>query len=193
MYKNTKEKEPNLGLPFFIADKNLVEVWGVFIQDGVLHVKEEAPVNLNQVLHGKNQNTRGWRHPPIALLFLGHASRRGTYWNVDKDAINFCSGDEFLQRIQEILERREKCQEQKGFNDAGADESETFIISGLCFTFILKGILRECTSFFIYLTFQGPGCIYKWRSDTLLNESQFIVCERLGDWYLAQGDRKSVV
>lgn len=50
-----KEKEPHLGLPFFIADKNLVEVWGIFIQDGVLHVQEEAPVNLNQVLHGKTK------------------------------------------------------------------------------------------------------------------------------------------
>lgn len=117
-YKNThKKRNLWLWLPFFITDKNLVEIWGVFIQDGVPHVQQQAPVNLNQVLHKKERKKkpRWWTHPLITLLFLGRASRR-TYWNVDEDAIDFCSRDEFLQRIQETLKRREKCQEQKWFH-----------------------------------------------------------------------------
>lgn len=102
------QKEPDLWLPFFIADKNLVEVWGVFIQDGVPHVQQQAPVNLNQVLHHGTKTPGAWTQPLITLLFPGSRGSRGrTYRNVDEDPVDFGGGDEFLQRVQEILKRGE--------------------------------------------------------------------------------------
>lgn len=97
-------------LPFFIADKNLVKVWGVFVQEGVLQVQQQALVNFNQVLQQRTK-TPGCEHNHSShLYFWGVASRRWIYRNVDEDSIDFSSRDEFLQRIQEILKRREKRQ-----------------------------------------------------------------------------------
>lgn len=39
-------------------------------------------------------------------FFLWCATRTKTYWNVDKHFVNFNGGEEFLQRIQEVLENR---------------------------------------------------------------------------------------
>lgn len=48
-----------------------MEIWGVFIQDGVPHVQQQAPVNLNQVLHEKERKPQVVNAPPHHAFIFG--------------------------------------------------------------------------------------------------------------------------
>lgn len=96
--------------PLFVADEDLMQVQGIFVQDGILHVLHQALVNFNQIL----QFNKAKRERTFALSTKTESQRTVKYIvkaqhggrahrNVDKHFEDFSSGEEFLQGIQEVL------------------------------------------------------------------------------------------
>lgn len=133
-------------LPLFIADKNLVEILGIFAQDGILHINHQALVNLNQFLHWRTKTSVSWRNLVFCFFVM---SFKKTYRNVDEHFVNFSSREKFLQRIQEILEKEELKLKKKPDYSAGNN------IHGYSLTWLQERLHKENNSFCMK---QGPHC-----------------------------------